>query len=122
MFRLYGQMGLSYPPIFNQRLASNGATVTAYQFLAIGSEAALVSSKKKNRDGDEDEDEDEDEDREEEEVKDLQNEEQAKALEAEVEKIQHSLKALGVDAAGFDDEEKPEQEGGEQLEQLEKVV
>ncbi len=96
MFRLYGQMGLSYPPIFNHNLASNGATVMAYQFKAIGTVAEKVA--RKNDDEDEDDEDNNDGD-------EIDGEEQAKAIEAEVEKIQSNLKSLGVDLEGFDDEE-----------------
>jgi hypothetical protein len=108
MFRLYGQMGLSYPPIFNQALASDGATVMAYQFKAI---EPVVEKPRKgenaddNDDDDDDNDDDDDDGDDNDEGKGIENEEQAKAIEAEVEKIQSNLKSLGVDLAGFDEEE-----------------
>ncbi len=114
LFRLYSQLGLSYPPVVNQALARNGATILAYQFKEIG--AATVATASRNADDEDDEDDDDEEKGEGEVV----NEEQARALEAEVHKIETQLKSAGMDTAAFGEDE-PEDELAAQNEQLDKA-
>ncbi len=102
LFRLYAQLGLSYPPTFNQALAGNGATILAYQFKEIG--AAAPAAKRDGGDDDDDDDDDDEGNGEGEEGGELQNADQVKAIEAEVQKIQSQLKMAGVDTAAFEEE------------------
>jgi pescadillo protein len=93
LFRLYGQMGLSYPPVFNKALSGSGATVMAYQFQekkALENTANVEDEEYNGEEMDEEEA--------------IGNEEEAKKIEAEVAKIQTELQSAGMDAAAFDEE------------------
>jgi pescadillo protein len=126
MFRLHGQLGLSYPPAVNQALARNGATILAYQFKEIGAAAptagAAASSLRNVDENDEYDDDDEDDEGQQQqkgEQGEVTNAEQARALEAEVNKIATQLKSAGVDTEAFG--EVDDDEVAAQNEQLDKA-
>ena len=99
MYRLYAQLGLSYPPVFNAALASNGATVTAYQFKEINA----VGKQQPQSSKVDDEDDEDDLARLNDDEAEIGTETEAKNIEAQVQVISDTLHEMGMDVDQFED-------------------